>query len=158
MTGFQSKRQASKDLLTPLPEPDGWAGKDWYHRPATTHISKFELEQARYTADQMHAYAKDRNAALQKQLNAANAIIKGQNERSIHRVREHGVLMQRAADVEGEREANAILTDENDRLRYERDLLRIVVAGTAAADELLETPEAIFRLARIARDALGETK
>ena len=42
----------------PLPEPDGWAGKDWYHRPATTlaDISKFKLEQARYTADQMHAY------------------------------------------------------------------------------------------------------
>ena len=56
------------------------------------------------------------------------------------------------------REANAILTAEIDKLRYERDLLRIVVEGTAAADELLETPEAIYRLARIARDALKETK
>lgn len=43
--------------LPPLPEPDGWAGKDYYHRPATTLISKFELAQARYTADQMHEYA-----------------------------------------------------------------------------------------------------
>ena len=43
----------------PLPEPDGWAGKDYYHRPATTLISKFELEQARYTADQMRAYSVD---------------------------------------------------------------------------------------------------
>lgn len=54
--------------------------------------------------------------------------------------------------------AAAVSAAEIDKLRYERDLLRIVVEGTAAADELLETPEAIFRLARIARDALGETK
>ena len=52
----------------------------------------------------------------------------------------------------------AVSAAEIDKLRYERDLLRIVVEGTAAADELLETPEAIYRLARIARDALGETK
>ena len=91
----------------PLPEPDGWAGKDWYHRPATTLADIiFAPEQARYTADQMRDYA--------------------------------------AAEI--------------DKLRYERDLLRIVVEGTAAADELLETPEAIYRLARIAREALGETK
>ena len=58
----------------PLPEPDGWAGKDYYHRPATTLISKFELEQARYTADQMHQYADACNAALvadQSELDAA---------------------------------------------------------------------------------------
>ena len=56
--------------LPPLPEPDGWAGKDWYHRPATTlaDISKFELEQARYTADQMHAYSDAENAALHTQV------------------------------------------------------------------------------------------
>ena len=36
--------------------------------------------------------------------------------------------------------------------------LRTVVEGAAAADEFLETPEAIFRLARIARAALGATK
>ena len=79
-------------------------------------------------------------------------------ERAMHHTREVGLLMQRAADVAGERAANAILTAEIDKLRYERDLLRIVVEGTAAADELLETPEAIFRLAWIAREALGETK
>ena len=54
--------------------------------------------------------------------------------------------------------AAAVSAAEIDTLRYERDLLRIVVEGTAAADELLETPEAIYRLARIAREALGETK
>ena len=56
--------------LPPLPEPDGWAGKDYYHRPATTlaDISKFELEQARYTADQMHQYADACNAALKAQV------------------------------------------------------------------------------------------
>ena len=85
----------------PLPEPDGWAGKDWYHRPATTlaDISKFELEQARYTADQMHQYAAAVSATL-----------------------------------------------------------RAVVEGAAAADEFLENPEAIYRLARIARAALKATK
>ena len=42
----------------PLPEPDGWAGKDYYHRPATTLSGIiFAPEQARYTADQMHEYA-----------------------------------------------------------------------------------------------------
>ena len=46
--------------LPPLPEPDGWAGKDWYHRPATTLADIiFAPEQARYTADQMHAYSVD---------------------------------------------------------------------------------------------------
>ena len=36
--------------------------------------------------------------------------------------------------------------------------LRAVVEGAAAADEFLENPEAIYRLARIARAALGATK
>ena len=44
--------------LPPLPEPDGWAGKDYYHRPATTLADIiFAPEQARYTADQMRDYA-----------------------------------------------------------------------------------------------------
>ena len=55
----------------PLPEPDGWAGKDYYHRPATTplaDISKFTPEQARYTADQMREYSDACNAALREQV------------------------------------------------------------------------------------------
>lgn len=54
----------------PLPEPDGWAGRDYYHRPATTlaDISKFELAQARYTADQMRDYSDAENAALTEQV------------------------------------------------------------------------------------------
>ena len=58
----------TKITLPPLPEPDGWAGKDYYHRPATTLISKFELEQARYTADQMHEYADAKIATLTEQV------------------------------------------------------------------------------------------
>ena len=60
--------------LPPLPEPDGWAGKDWYHRPATTlaDISKFELEQARYTADQMREYS---DAAYRAGLEAAAYVL-----------------------------------------------------------------------------------
>ena len=56
----------------PLPEPDGWAGRDYYHRPATTHISKFELAQARYTADQMQAYS---DAAYRAGLKAAAKVL-----------------------------------------------------------------------------------
>ena len=57
-------------IKLPLPEPDGWVGKDYYHRPATTlaDISKFELEQARYTADQMRDYYDAKNAALTEQV------------------------------------------------------------------------------------------
>lgn len=40
----------------------------------------------------------------------------------------------------------------------EIDLLRIVVESAAAADQFLENPAAIFRLARIARAALEATK
>ena len=59
----------------PLPEPDGWAGKDYYHRPATTplaDISKFTPEQARYTADQMQAYS---DAAYRAGLKAAAKVL-----------------------------------------------------------------------------------
>ena len=61
--------------LPPLPEPDGWAGKDYYHRPATTplaDISKFELAQARYTADQMRDYY---DAAYRAGLEAAAQVL-----------------------------------------------------------------------------------
>ena len=78
------------------------------------------------------------------------------------RLRQHAELHQQCTVQDDEQlmfaEDLLAAAAEIDLLRYERDLLRIVVEGTAAADELLETPEAIFRLARIARDALGETK
>jgi chromosome segregation ATPase len=49
---------------------------------------------------------------------AAQAYLRyGQDERSIHHARELGPLMQRAADVAGERAANAILTEEIDGLQ-----------------------------------------
>ena len=55
--------------LPPLPEPDGWAGKDYYHRPATTLSDIiFAPEQARYTADQMHAYSDAEIATLTEQV------------------------------------------------------------------------------------------
>lgn len=78
------------------------------------------------------------------------------------RLRQHAQLHQQCTVQDAEQlmfaEDLLAAAAEIDLLRYERDLLRIVVEGTAAADELLENPEAIFRLARIARDALGETK
>ena len=78
------------------------------------------------------------------------------------RLRQHAQLHQQCTVQDDEQKTFAddllAAAAEIDKLRYERDLLRIVVEGTAAADELLETPEAIYRLARIAREALGETK
>ena len=78
------------------------------------------------------------------------------------RLRQHAQLHQQCTVQDDEQKTFAddllAAAAEIDLLRYERDLLRIVVEGTAAADEFLENPEAIFRLARIAREALGETK
>ena len=74
--------------------------------------------------DAMHAYSDSENASLLKQLNAAKLIIKGQDERSFHREREQKALILRANDVEGERAANAILTDENAALREQVRALR----------------------------------
>ena len=78
------------------------------------------------------------------------------------RLRQHAQLHQQCTVQDDEQKMFAddliAAAAEIDKLRYERDLLRIVVEGAAAADELLENPEAIFRLAWIARDALGETK
>lgn len=79
---------------------------------------------AYYTADQMHEYAAAVSAALQQQLDAARRIIVAQDERSTHHAREIGPLMQRAADVDGEREANALLTDEIDKLQAQVRVLR----------------------------------
>ena len=57
----------------PLPEPDGWAGRDYYHRPATTLSDIiFAPEQARYTADQMQAYS---DAAYRAGLEAAAYVL-----------------------------------------------------------------------------------
>ena len=79
-----------------------------------------------------------------------------------NRLRQHAQLHQQCPVQDDEQKMFAddliAAAAEIDKLRYERDLLRIVVEGAAAADELLENPEAIFRLAWIARDALGETK
>ena len=65
---------------------------------------------------------------------------------------------QLTLDLQKEWDAVVALKAQVREVRDERDLLRIVVESAAAADEFLENPEAIFRLARIARAALGATK
>ena len=54
---------------------------------------------------------------LRKQFNAQKLIIEGLEHRHALMASEFGPMMQRAADIEGERKANAILTAENDQLR-----------------------------------------
>lgn len=62
----------------PLPEPDGWAGRDYYHRPATTLSDIiFAPEQARYTADQMRDYADACNAALRERVKVLEDALRG---------------------------------------------------------------------------------
>jgi hypothetical protein len=90
------------------------------------------------------------NAALQKQINAAKTITEGQDERLLHHARELGPLMQRAADVAGERAANAILTDECDALREHRD-------STERLNLRLGTDNLVLRSAlKIAEAALAD--
>ena len=121
----------------PLPEPKKYFGVD------------AEPDFLYFTAGQMYAYSDAENAALRDEAETFH---------TAYRMKCDVETKALAEQVRVLREANAILTAEIDTLRYERDLLRIVVMGTAAADELLENPAAIFRLARIAREALGETK
>ena len=71
------------------------------------------------------------------------------------RLRQHAQLHQQCTVQDDEQKTFA---DDLLAAAAEIDLLRIVVESAAAADEFLENPEAIFRLARIAREALGETK
>lgn len=72
----------------------------------------------------------DRDAAcaliesLSAQLRAAKIVIEGADRRSVHHGREVGALMQQAADVQGERAANAILTEQVERLEAENAALR----------------------------------
>ena len=78
------------------------------------------------------------------------------------RLRQHAQLHQQCTVQDDEQVMFAqdllAATAEIERLRDERALLRTVVESAAAADELLENPTAIFRLARIARAALGATE
>ena len=78
------------------------------------------------------------------------------------RLRQHAQLHQQCTVQDDEQKMFAddliAAAAEIERLRDERDLLRIVVESAAAADEFLENPEAIYRLARIARAALKATK
>ena len=61
------------------------------------------------------------------------------------RLRQHAQLHQQCTVQDDEQKMFAddliAAAAEIDKLRYERDLLRIVVEGAAAADELLENPE-----------------
>ena len=56
-------------------------------------------------------------ATLRRQVAAAKVVIAGQDDRAKLLGAEFSALCAQAADVAGEREANAILTDEIDRLR-----------------------------------------
>lgn len=71
------------------------------------------------------------------------------------RLRQHAQLHRHHTVQDDEQK---MFADDLIAAAAEIDLLRTVVEGAAAADEFLETPEAIYRLARIAREALEKTK
>ena len=71
------------------------------------------------------------------------------------RLRQHAQLHQQCTVQDGEQ---IMFAEDLLAAAAEIDLLRIVVESAAAADQFLENPAAIFRLARIARAALGATK
>jgi len=85
-------------------------------------LSDRDLQTLRNQGNEAEAAA-DEIAGLRRQVSAARALIAGADERAIHLSRELGALMQRASDVAGEREANAILTAENERLRGEHQVM-----------------------------------
>ena len=68
---------------------------------------------------------------LEHQIRSAKTIIKGLEARLIARSREYEPLVQRAADTDGQREVNTILTNENEaqaeKIRVLRDELTEVL-------------------------------
>ena len=95
-----------------------------------------------YTADQMRQYADAECAALRAEL-------------AKHQESEfHPDWSMLSATREGLAEHQDMIQRLSEQVR----VLREVVESAAAADEFLENPEAIFRLARMARKALGGTK
>ena len=120
----------------PLPEPPNGC---WWDQEAI---------------DAMHAHAAAQsaadNAALLKQIAAYKVVLAGMDQRNIAQGKEYGLLMQRAADTDGERAANAILTSE-------------VEALTARVKVLEDALESISNIAarrdvyEIARAALEKT-
>ena len=62
---------------------------------------------------------------LRRQLDAAKIVIAGLDRRAIDHGAERAVLIDQAADVASERAANAVLTAEIERMRADRDNLRV---------------------------------
>ena len=134
-----------------LPLPNPWAYCYSFETNTSQHLS-FSANKYNgappsrsvpiYTADQMRQYADDANAALRAEL-------------AKHQESEfHPDWSMLSATREGLAEHQDMIQRLSEQVR----VLREVVESAAAADEFLENPEAIFRLARMARKALGGTK
>lgn len=85
-------------------------------------------EQAVEWSAQALGAMKRAQAAIQQmeaQLRAAKTIVHCKDEQASHIRREYGDLRAKAADVQGERDANAILTDEVARLEAEVAALKL---------------------------------
>jgi hypothetical protein len=70
--------------------------------------------------------AADEITALRRQLRAAQTILEGADRRDIAHGAEVAALKTQASDVASERAANALLTEEIERLRAENDRLKTV--------------------------------
>jgi len=176
MTGFQSKRQASKEGTYPDPWRDaidaelvclhlGTADSFSDANEALDALINWHIATALDPAVSAAAQALiDRGAAVAEPLtddelrecftrtNTAEPLSEGWP--GLER-------FARAIEAALQKQLNAaklIIVDQDAILTAEIDRLRAVVEGAAAADEFQNSPEAIQRLAAMARAALGATK
>jgi len=135
----------------PLPEPVGYASTG---KPPAVPLNRYDGQQMRAYAD---ACVQADNAALRKQAAAYKVVLAGMEHRNISQSREHGLLMQRAADTDGERAANHILTAEVDALQEENKALRVTLRqAMSALEKSVYPPHWVIDAIDTIREALKE--
>lgn len=142
-----------------IPRSEDFPGYDinllpGHHRQASLKLARFIAACDPLTITALCSAIKEMAAerdALAKALTAATVVIEGQDRRMLDAAGKVAPLVAAAADVDGERAANAILTAENERLLAERSDLSLLVTrlirrmraarsgeGMAAGDDALE--------------------
>ena len=94
------------------------------------------------------------NSKLRCQLDAAKLVIAGLDRRAIAHGKASEILLAKASNVAGERAANAVLTAEIERMRADRDNLRVVLESV----RVWFSPDTMIGkgMLKLVDDALGE--